>query len=56
MNHLRHTTGSAELNTGRAVLLEVTSRGGIIYEPAAVELKGTIRMKTQVTDGRQLGA
>ena len=48
MNHLRHTTGSAELNTGRAVLLEVTSRGGIIYEPAAVELKGTIRMKTQV--------
>ena len=41
-------SGAAELNTGHAVLLEVTSRGGIQYEPAEVELKGTIKMKTQV--------
>jgi hypothetical protein len=43
-------TGAAYLNSGRALLLEATSRGGIEYEPAEVELKGTIKLKTQVQE------
>jgi hypothetical protein len=40
--------GAAELATGRALCVEVTSQGGVVYEPAIIQAEGHARLKTQI--------